>query len=155
MHRRPTKLVEPEPPREGWLPKPDERMLSELQAHAMMLWRERAEELDLPIPSDLSGSCRFTSLFVQSLFGGDIRGNWDHFHVRTRDGTVIDLNASAEDVLAIKAAGRDPYRHERRFVSSRDVREIFDTCRPRVEAWTSEWLRTHPRRPRSEIDVPA
>lgn len=92
-----------------------------------------------PRPADLSSSCRFTSLLVQAIHGGEIRGNWDHFHVRLDDGTVIDLNRDAADVVAIREAGKDPHWHHRSFMRSRDVRELFDSCRPRVDAWVQAW----------------
>lgn len=133
------KLLAPPPPPGGWGPPPDAAAIERLKAFALERWRERARERGEPEPDDLSSSCRFTSLLVQAIHGGEIQGNWDHFHVRLDDGTIADLNHEAADVSEIRKAGKDPYWHHRAFMRSRDVRELFDTCRPRVAAWIEAW----------------
>ncbi len=88
-------------------------------------------------PSDLSGSCKFSSMFAQKIFGGQIRGNYDHQFVVLRNGKVLDLNGDAADVKGIKT----PYIHDRRFFGNRDHKESMRSCEPRVERWVSDFLR--------------
>lgn len=140
MPRAPGRLDRAIEPPEGFLPDPDTRTIAEMTSFVLARWRERAAEMTLPEPTDLSGSCRFSSLFVQALHGGSIRGYNDHFHVRLPSGLIVDLNTDAADVRAIRERGGDPHWHHRAFMGSREVRESFDTCRPRVERWTSQWL---------------
>ncbi len=115
-------------------------IIAAARSFAFRKWQERSAERGLPPPHDLSNSCKFTSLFAQSLFGGEIRGNYFHFHVRLPSGERIDLNEQATDVQAIKDRGSNPYLHERAFMRSRDVRESLKSCRPRVEQWVEEFL---------------
>lgn len=152
MRRRPGRLDSPVGPDEGWLPEPDEATVAAMSGFVLERWRERARETGLPGPVDLSGSCRFSSLFVQGLHGGRIRGNLHHFHVRTDGGRIIDLNAAAADVEALRGGGRDPYSHHRSFVASRDVRDSFDTCRPRVDRWIALWRSLRAGRDESSVD---
>ncbi len=140
MARTPTRLDGPVDPPDGFPPDPDAHAVALMSAFVMERWRERAAEMRLSDPIDLSGSCRFSTLFVQSLHGGSIRGYNDHFHVRLGSGLIVDLNAQAADVQEIRRRGGDPYWHHRAFMASRDVRESFDTCRPRVQIWTKLWL---------------
>jgi hypothetical protein len=110
-----------------------------LREFMLALWRERADEMDLPAPKDLSSSCKFGALLVRELHGGEIRGNWAHVHCRLPDGRILDTSRWAEDVETIRARSLDPYDHDRAFVRSRDFRESLETCMPRVMEWAREW----------------
>jgi hypothetical protein len=88
-------------------------------------------------PEDLSSSCKFSSLFAQKIFGGEIRGNYDHQFVVLPDGSVLDLNIDAADVKSLK----DPHRHDPRFFGSRDHRESSASCEARVSTWVEEFSR--------------
>ena len=78
---------------------------------AFAKWRERWAEkkadweksVGSPFPEaecdDLSGSCKFTSVFAAVVFDYGIDGNHDH-QFAIRKGHVIDLNAGAADVQA-------------------------------------------------------
>ena len=102
-------------------------------------WRERSEERGYPRPNDLSGACKFASLFVQQVFGGKLRGNeWHQFVVR--EGIVIDLAEDVEDVKAMP----HPYRHDRSFWNNPEHRESLSSCTPRVKRWVEEFLRGAP-----------
>ena len=92
-------------------------------------WRERAQELGRPEPTDLNTACKFASAFAQGLFGGNLQGNYDHQYLITADGTKVDLtdNTSA------------PQRHDRRFWNNREHRESMDSVKPRVEGWLTEF----------------
>jgi hypothetical protein len=102
-------------------------------------WRERQAILGHPDPADLSGSCKFTSLFAARIFGGLRKGNDMHEHVRLPDGSVLDLNAGAADVAALA----DPYRHDPAFWNNPDHRESVRSCGPRVDAWARIFLCRH------------
>ena len=95
-------------------------------------------------PVDLSSSCKFGALLVRKLYGGEIRGGWDHVHCRLMDGTILDLSRWAADVEAIRRAGIDPYVNDRAFIRSHDFRDSLENCSRRVESWAEEWHRTEP-----------
>lgn len=118
--------------------------VDDLRAFVLGRWRARALEQGLPLPDDLSSSCKFGALFVREILGGEIRGNWAHVHCRLTDGRILDLSRHAGDVEAIRARQLDPYDHDRAFVRSRDFRDSLDTCRPRVKAWVEEWRPSRP-----------
>lgn len=111
--------------------------IEKAKAFVLKKWRERATERGLRAPTDLSSSCKFSSLFAQRVFGGKLRGNWDHQFVVLPDGKVLDLNLDAEDVRALD----DPHRHDRSFWGNREHRESMASCEPRVAAWVEEFRR--------------
>lgn len=113
--------------------------LPHLHAFALAKWQKRARERCEPVPECLASSCKFTALFVQALAGGTIRGNWQHVHVRLESGSIVDLNSDAMDVRLLKLSGIDPYRHDRRFIASRDFKMSLASCNARVKAWVADW----------------
>ena len=101
-------------------------------------WCERSRELGYSpafMPSDLSGSCKFSSLFVQRVFGGTVEANYHHCFNRI-DGVVIDLNEHAMDVLSMD----NPYLHDEVFANDPEFHESLESCLPRVEKWASEFI---------------
>lgn len=58
--------------------KPDADLADRAREFVLRKWRERAEERGLSMPDDLSGSCKFSSLFASRLFGLEMRGNEQH-----------------------------------------------------------------------------
>jgi hypothetical protein len=105
------------------------------QEFILSKWKERAAEYQLPIPTDLSMSCKFSSLFVQRIFGGFLQGNLRHVFNEI-DGNVHDLNASAMDVLTIE----DPHEDDSECLYDPEYIESLESCLPRVNAWTKEFL---------------
>lgn len=103
---------------------------------ALDRWRERAEENGLPVPADLSGACKFCSLFAKSLFGGSIDGHYDHIFNRI-GGEVLDLSAASADVIGL----RDAYRSDPEFLASEDLHYSLETCVPRVLRWVAAFQR--------------
>lgn len=99
-------------------------------------WKERAAENGREEPKDLSLSCKFTSQFSQRLFGGTIRGSYDHQFVVLPNDQILDLNIDAEDVRRLE----DPHRHDPAFFGTRDHRISMKSCRPRVDAWVKEFV---------------
>ena len=41
-------------------------------------WKERSREMGHPEPEDLSSACKFASRVAEMVFGGRMRGNWQH-----------------------------------------------------------------------------
>jgi hypothetical protein len=109
---------------------------------ALQKWRERASERQLPPPADLSGGCKFVSLFANRLFGGELRGNWDHQYVVLSNGQQIDLTKPSENLALIIKGGKDPYRHDSLFWGNADHLESLESCGHRVDAWVKEFLET-------------
>ncbi len=123
----------------------------------MERWRERAAEIGNPEPADLSGSCKFSSLFAQAVFGGEIQGNYEHQFVRLENGGVLDLNEGAGDVQALRERAMsgegtgwqmpnparpwhkvwvgDPHDHDPEWFGCPDHRDSMRSCMPRVRRW--------------------
>ncbi|MCZ7860820.1 hypothetical protein O9X98_05335 [Agrobacterium salinitolerans] len=81
-------------------------------------------------PSDLSGSCKFTSIFAALVFDADIDGNFDH-QFAVKKGRIIDLNAGAADVVGMAK----PYSLDPIFFGSRDHMASMKSCVPRIASW--------------------
>jgi hypothetical protein len=119
---------------------PSPANIAKAKAVALEGWRERARERGLDkLPSDLSGACKFASMFAQRLFGGELRGNHDHQFLLL-DGAIIDLTDGSEELDRLRADGKDPYLHDRRFWGNREHKESMRSCERRVNAWTQKFL---------------
>ncbi|MEG0868905.1 MAG: hypothetical protein RSG77_17885 [Hafnia sp.] len=111
-----------------------------LNAHTLNLarnfvldrWQARAKELGLDKPEDLTNSCKFSSLFVQRIFGGSIEANECHCYNRI-NGIVVDLNEFAMDVLGMD----EPYLEDPDFLEEPEFHESLSSCQARVSAWVS------------------
>lgn len=90
------------------------------------------------MPTDLTNSCKFSSLFAREIFGGRLRGNEAHQFVEAPDGTIIDLNIDADDV---KQLGDYAHRHMSGFWGNPDHRDSVNSCIPRVGRWVEEFMR--------------
>jgi hypothetical protein len=122
---------------EAGLLEPTPENIAKAREFAMAKWKERAKERYAPEPADLSYSCKFTSLFAQQLFGGQIEGSWDHQFLKLEDGTVVDLNIDAEDV---KALGDRAHAHDPAFFRrNREWRDSMASVKPRVMQWVKEF----------------
>ena len=98
-------------------------------------WKERQAERFM-VPNDLSYSCKFSSMFAQRIFGGTIKGNYDHQFVVLPDGNILDLNYDAEDV---KKLGDKAYKHDPKFFGKGDHKKSMKSCEPRVNRWVEEF----------------
>lgn len=110
-----------------------ERNLEAARQFVWRKWRERAAEMGRPAPKDLTGACKFSSLFAQKVFGGRLRGNKDHQYVLHPEYGVIDLT----DAAGVERV--DPYKHDSRFWLNPEHRASLESCTPRVEQWYAEW----------------
>lgn len=109
---------------------------------AFAMWRERWLEqkadweskvgtlYETEEPTDLSGSCKFSSVFAALVFDADIDGNYDH-QFAVKKGRIIDLNAGAADVAGMAK----PYSLDPIFFGSRDHMASMKSCIPRVVSW--------------------
>lgn len=106
-------------------------------------WRERAKETGRSIPTDLSGACKFGSLFAQAVFGGTLQGNYNHQFVVLDNGIRIDLGEDAQDRLSFSDDG-EWYNHDDAFFNNPEHLESMTSCKPRVQRWVKEWTSLHP-----------
>lgn len=118
-----------------------------IQRHAERVGKNLA--LADRVPTDLSYSCKFTSLFIAAVFGGEVHGNeWHQFAVI--DGTVFDPNSESDDVLKLT----DPYEHDEYFFGNREHLESVQSCAARVKQWVNgydNWLDQNKKRSRMKI----
>jgi hypothetical protein len=99
-------------------------------------WCELAVDRCIAKPLDLSGSCKYGSLFVQSVFGGSIRGHFEHQY-NIVEGRIVDLSHDALDVGLMF----NPYSHEQEFFSVSELQSSLVSCTPRVEKWATEFIK--------------
>ncbi len=117
----------------GKLPATPEN-LERAKEFVLKKWRERAAERGLPEPEDLSSSCKFSSLFAQAIFGGQIQGHHEHQYL-VLNGEIIDLNKDAADVKAMD----DPHTHDESWFGNEDHLDSMESCKPRVRDWVREF----------------
>jgi hypothetical protein len=101
-------------------------------------WSEQAAEQCRPKPADLSGSCKFGSLFMHRVFGGSIRGHYRHQY-NFIAGRIVDLSHDALDVGAMGT----PYLHEPGFFEIPEQIASLASCVPRIDSWVAEFLKEH------------
>lgn len=98
-------------------------------------WRDRAALSSAAAPIDLSGACKYGSLFVQCVFGGAIRGHYEH-QFNFIEGRLVDLSHDALDVGRM----RNPYLHEPAYFLVPEIQASLAGCLPRAERWADEFL---------------
>ncbi len=98
-------------------------------------WSAWSDERGLPPPADLSGSCKYGSLFMQSVYGGGIRGHFAHQY-NFIDGRVVDLSHDALDVGRM----RQPYLHEPDYFLVPQLQQALAGCAPRALRWAAEFV---------------
>ena len=126
--------------------KASEDAVRHARAFALLMWQERHDEKAAEWkaatgsdwtrerPADLSSSCKFTSLFAAVVFGGEMKGNYDH-QFAAADGKIIDLNAEADDVKGRAGV----HEHDPDFFWSPDHLDSLRSCLPRVERWLAAY----------------
>lgn len=98
-------------------------------------WCELAIERHKLQPTDLSGSCKYGSLFMNQVFGGTIHGHYEHQY-NMIEGRIVDLSHDAMDVGRMQ----NPYRHEPDFFAIPQKNAALNNCLPRVEVWVMQFL---------------
>ena len=101
-------------------------------------WCEIARDQNLAAPLDLSRSCKYGSLFAQSVFGGGIRGHYEHQY-NFIDGRLVDLSHDSLDVGKMS----NPYLHEKSFFDIPETQTSLTRCSPRAQQWAAEFVRVH------------
>jgi len=98
-------------------------------------WTDWAVQRGLPPPADLSGSCKYGSIFIQAVFGGSIRGHFEHQY-NFIDGRLVDLSHDAMDVGAM----RNPHLHEPGYFLLTRQQASLSGCEPRAQRWAAEFI---------------
>lgn len=98
-------------------------------------WCEQAAERQALPPTDLSGSCKYGSLFMNQVFGGSICGHYEHQY-NLIGGRIVDLSHDALDVGRIT----NPYLHEPDYFSIPEKQASLNSCLPRVKRWVVQFL---------------
>ena len=98
-------------------------------------WCEQAAERHALPPTDLSGSCKYGSLFMNQVFGGSICGHYEHQY-NVIGGRIVDLSHDAIDVGRIT----NPYLHEPDFFAIPEKQASLNKCLPRVERWVVQFM---------------
>jgi len=98
-------------------------------------WCEQAADRGAITPTDLSGSCKYGSLFMNQVFGGAIHGHYEHQY-NLIGGRIVDLSHDAIDVGRIS----NPYLHEPDYFAIPEKQASLNGCLPRVEGWVVEFL---------------
>lgn len=105
---------------------------SQMRDFVLEKWRERAGELGREEqPNDLSGACKFASLFAQGVVGGKLEAHRDHTWVRLEDGRVVDITDGVDS--------KDYTAHPT--YMGQEWKQSLATCKPRVKRWREEWAR--------------
>jgi hypothetical protein len=98
-------------------------------------WCEQALAWQAAQPTDMSGACKYGSVFMQRVFGGTLRGHFEHQY-NLIDGRLVDLSHDAMDVGHM----RNPYLHEPDYFAVPELMASLDGCVPRVDEWVVEFL---------------
>lgn len=98
-------------------------------------WVDMAQEHGRVKPSDLSGSCKYGSIFMRTVFGGSIRGHYEHQY-NFIDGRLVDLSHDALDVGRM----RNPYLHEPDYFAIAELQAALDLCAPRAKLWADQFI---------------
>lgn len=112
---------------------------AQAKAFVFRKWCECAQERGKIPPTDLSGACKYGSLFMNGVFGGSICGHYEHQY-NLIGGRIVDLSHDALDVGRIN----NPYLHEPEFFAIPRKMASLDACLPRVETWVAEFLLDYP-----------
>ena len=98
-------------------------------------WCEQAAERGVLTPADLSGACKYGSLFMNLVFGGVIYGHYEHQY-NIIGGRIVDLSHDAIDVGRIS----NPYLHEPDYFKIPEKQASLMRCLPRVECWVAQFM---------------
>ena len=98
-------------------------------------WCEVAFDRGRTQPLDLSGACKYGSLFMQGVFGGELRGHYQHQY-NFIAGRVGDLSHDAADVGRM----RHPYLHEPDYFAVPELQAALALCEVRTDVWAAEFV---------------
>lgn len=137
---------------------PSQENIARAREFALEAWQERHDWLAAqwkkevgsdwtrPRPVDLTGSCKFTSMFAAVVFGGHIEGNYEHQYAVVNN-VILDLNEDASDVVGNPEA----HEHDPDFFFSPDHIQSLESCLPRVRNWLQRFAQTLEDEPRPAL----
>lgn len=105
------------------------------KAYVFRMWCEWAAQREAAVPLDLSGACKYGSLFMCRVFGGAIHGHYQHQYNHI-DGLRVDLSWDAADVAAMT----HPFLHEPLYFAIPEHQHTLQGCLPRVDRWVVGFL---------------
>jgi hypothetical protein len=85
-------------------------------------WCQLAAERHLVRPADLSGACKYGSLFMHQY--------------NVIDGRLVDLSHDASDVGRMS----NPYLHEPEYFDVPEFHAALAKCQPRANSWAVEFV---------------
>lgn len=98
-------------------------------------WKQRAIDSNEDVPTDLSRSCKYGTLFMNTIYGGSIQGHYQHQY-NVIDNHIVDLSDNAADVLRLL----NPYHHDAEFFKIPEQIASLNCCIPRVDQWVAEFM---------------
>ena len=101
-------------------------------------WCAFAAERQAAAPADLAGACKYASIFMQAVFGGAIRGHFEHQY-NFIGGRLVDLGHDAFDVGRMT----HPYLHELAYFSVPELQVSLNRCAARAQSWADEFMSLH------------
>jgi hypothetical protein len=110
---------------------------AQAKAFVFHRWCELATEQAWRPPSDLSGACKYGSLFVREVFGGVIQGHYAHQFNRL-EGRLVDLSHDALDVGRMS----QPYLNDATYFEIPEYQQQLAACMPRVQRWVTGFMQT-------------
>lgn len=128
---------------------PSHDNMKTMEYFCLEMWQKRASEYKFEHPGDLTNSCKFTSLFLRSLIGGEIAGNERHQFV-ILDDEIFDLNKNSEDVKLID----EPYFEDFYFIGNPEHLESLESCIPRVNNWLEIFQERYPSLVKTNRETP-
>jgi hypothetical protein len=105
------------------------------KAFVFRQWCAWAVQREAPAPLDLSGACKYGSLFMCRVYGGSIQGHYQHQYNHI-NGQRVDLSYDAADVAGMA----QPYLHEPLYFDIPEGQRALAGCLPRVDHWVSLYL---------------
>ncbi|HSD36034.1 MAG TPA: hypothetical protein VLC92_00915 [Rhodocyclaceae bacterium] len=114
----------------------DYKQFAHAKDFVFRMWCALASERHQQAPEDLSGACKYGSLFMRQVFGGSIEGHYAHQFNRI-DLRIVDLSHDALDVRRMKT----PYQHEAGYFDIPEYRIALQACAPRVDSWVQDFMR--------------
>lgn len=104
--------------------------VEEAKAFFLSKWRERAKQLNKPLPRTISPSDSLpAAMFVRSVVGGRLEANRFHCWIRL-DGKIIDVTDRSH---------KADYIEDPKVMNSQEFKEKMSTISWRIKDYLKEW----------------